>query len=120
MAIGKFNLGDLTGLDDLEQSIEIALAARSPEAARAYNNLGAFVWQLGDNRRAYALLDEASVVGERLGSAAVATYSRVLQIVLLVGAGEWDEGLDRADAFLAACEAGESHYLEGGIRRERA
>jgi len=120
IGIAKFNLGDLTSLDDLEQSIEIALAARSPEAARAYNNLGAFVWQLGDFRRACALIDEAVAVGERLGNAAVAKYSQILQIQQLFGKGEWDEALRRADAFLAACEAGESHYLESGIRQERA
>jgi len=120
IGIAKFNLGDLTSLDDLEQSIEIAVAARSPEAARAYNNLGAFVWQLGDFRRACTLIGEAVAVGERLGNAAVAKYSRILQIQQLFGKGEWDEALRRADAFLAACDTGESHYLESGIRQERA
>lgn len=120
IAIGKFHLGDLTSIDDLEQSIEIALAARSPEAARAYNNLGAFVWQLGDFRRACALIDEAVAVGERLGNAAVAKYSQILQIQQLFGKGEWDEALRRGDAFLEACESGESHYLESSIRQERA
>ena len=120
IGIGKFNLGDLTSLEDLEESIEIALAARSPEAARAYNNLGAFVWQLGDFRRACTLIDEAVAVGDRFGNEAVAKYSRILQIQQLFGKGEWDEALRSADAFLAACEAGESHYLESGIRQERA
>jgi len=120
IGMAKFNLGDLTSLDDLERSIEIAVAARSPEAARAYNNLGAFVWQLGDFRRACTLVDEAVAVGERLGNAAVAKYSRILQIQQLFPKGEWDEGLRRADEFLTACEAGESHYLESDTRRVRA
>jgi class 3 adenylate cyclase/tetratricopeptide (TPR) repeat protein len=120
IGIAKFNLGDLTSLDDLERSIEIAVAARSPEASRAYNNLGAFVWQLGDFRRACTLIDEAVAVGERLGNAAVGKYARILQTQQLFGKGEWGEGLRRADEFLAACEAGEPHYLESNIRVERA
>ena len=120
IGIAKVNLGDLTGLDDLERSIEIAVAARSPEAARAYNNLGASVWGLGDFRRACTLIDEAVAVSERLGNATVGKYSRILQIQQLFPKGEWDEGLRRADAFLEACEAGESHYLESNIRRDRA
>jgi len=120
IGIAKFHAGDLTALDDLERSIQIALAARSPEAARAYNNLGAFLWQLGDFRRACSLIDEAVAVSERLGNAAVGNYSKVLQTQQLFSKGEWDEGLRRADEFLAACEAGESHYLEGQLRLHRS
>jgi predicted ATPase/class 3 adenylate cyclase len=120
IGVARINLDDMRGLDDLERSIEIAVAARSPEAARAYNNLGATAWMLGDFRRACTLTDEAVAVAERLGNATVAKYSRILQIQMLFPRSEWDEGLRRADEFLAACEAGESHYLESGIRGTRA
>jgi tetratricopeptide (TPR) repeat protein len=120
IGVAKINLEDLTGLDDLERSIEIAVAARSPEAARAYNNLGSVFWTLGDFRRSCVLLDEAVAHGERLGNAAIATYSRLIQIQQLFPQGKWEEGVRRADEFLAACEAGESHYLEGDVRRIRA
>src|SRR5207302_9664948 len=91
-----------------------------PEAARAYNDLGAFVWWQGDIRRARTLLEEAVAVGDRLGNASVATYSRIFQIAQLFSSGEWDEGFRRADEFLAACDAGESHYLEAQVRTIRA
>ncbi|MDQ3380358.1 MAG: AAA family ATPase [Actinomycetota bacterium] len=120
IGVAKVNLGDLTGLDDLERSIEIAVVARSPEASRAFNNLGALVWFLGDARRASSLIDEAVRVSEQLGNATVGKYSRILQIQHLFVKGEWDEGFRRADAFLEACETGESHYLESNIRGERA
>jgi class 3 adenylate cyclase/tetratricopeptide (TPR) repeat protein len=120
IAIAKFDTGDLTAVDDLERSIEIALAARSPEAARAYSNLGAFVWVLGDFRRACTLIDEAVATGERLGDAYTANYSRMLQLYQLLRKGEWDAALQSVDAFLAACEAGESHYMEADMRRIRA
>jgi len=120
IGVAKANLGDLTEFDDLERSIEIAVAARSPEAARAYNNLGAMVWFRGDVRRACTLIDEAVGVGEQLGNSQLAKFSRIVQIQLLFESGEWDEASARCDAFLAACEAGETHYLEADVRRRRA
>ncbi len=120
IAIAKQDLGDWTSLEDLERSIAIALGVRSSEAARAYNNLGVFVWQLGDFRRACTLFDEAVATGERLGNVPIARFARAMQLFHLFEKGEWDEGLHRADGFVAACEAGEPHYLEAGIRRVRA
>jgi predicted ATPase/class 3 adenylate cyclase len=120
IGIARFNLGDVGGMQDVERSLEIALAARSPEAARAYNNLAALVWTGGDFRRASKLFDEAVAAGERFGDAHTADYSRLIQIQCLLTEGDWDEGLRRADAFLAACDAGESHVMEGDIRRNRA
>jgi tetratricopeptide (TPR) repeat protein len=120
VALAKFHLGDLSGVKDLEQSLEIALAVRSPDAERACLNLAVFRWQLGDFRRSRMLIDESIAIGERLGGLAMARYNRGLQTFQLIEAGEWDEGLRRADEFVAACEAGEPHYLEAGIRRARA
>jgi len=34
--------------------------------------------------------------------------------------GRWDECVERADAFLAECEAGSPHYLESDVRQRRA
>jgi tetratricopeptide (TPR) repeat protein len=120
IAVAKEHLGDPTSVPDLERSIEIALAARSPEVARGYNNLAAFYWTFGDFRRACALMDEAVSAGERLGNASIAVYARALQTFQLFPRGDWDEGFRRADEFLAALESGGSHYSESDIRRVRA
>jgi class 3 adenylate cyclase/tetratricopeptide (TPR) repeat protein len=121
VALAKFHLGDLAGgLQDQERSVELSLAARSPDASRGYNNLGVFTWQLGEFRRAFSLIQEAVVVGERLGHVSMATYAGHMLTFQLFELGEWDEGFPRADAFLAACDAGETHYLEAGVRRMRA
>jgi tetratricopeptide (TPR) repeat protein len=120
VGVAKFNLGDLAGIEDLERSVEIAVAARSPEAARALNNLGALVWQLGDFRRSSGLFDEAVAAGERLGDAHTADYSRLIQIQCRLRTGDWEEGLARADEFLTVCEQGGSHYMESAIRCDRA
>jgi tetratricopeptide (TPR) repeat protein len=116
----KVNLGDLSGLADLERGVEIAVAIRSPEAARAYNNLCATTWILGDFRRSCALLDEAIAASEQYGNSTTGKFSRIVKIQQLLPQGEWEDGLQRADEFLAACEAGEAHYLEASIRGNRA
>ncbi len=119
IGLAKINLGDLTGLEDLERSIEIAIAARAPEAARGYNNLAAVTWGFGDIRRARSLFGEAVAVAEQLGGP-TGSFSHAFQTVLLLSGGEWGEGLQRADEFLAACDAGEPHYVEYQLRLARA
>ena len=120
VAIAKVHIGDHSGLADLQRSIDIALAANSPEAARGYNNLGAIIWDLGDFLSSIPHFAEAVRVGEQLGNVTVVRYSRAVQITERFALGEWDEALKQADAFIAACEAGNSHYLEGGLRMSRA
>ena len=116
----KTNIGDAGGLHDIECSIEIALAIGSPEAARAYNNLGASVLALGDMRRAIALVGEARDTGQRLGNVNIARFSRTFRLWMVMRTGAWDETLPVADEFIAACEAGEPHYHEPGMRAQRA
>nr|MBA3401468.1 hypothetical protein [Actinomycetota bacterium] len=116
----KVNLGDASGLADLERSLEIAVAARSPEASRAANNLGVTTWMLGDIRRSIVFIDEAVAIAERLGNSPLGKYSRLIQVAQRIRVGDWDDGLQRADEFLAACDDGEQHYLEPDIRSRRA
>jgi class 3 adenylate cyclase/tetratricopeptide (TPR) repeat protein len=120
VGLARFNSGDRQGLADLEHSIEIAVAARSPEAARAYNNLASVIWVLGDGRRSRHLLDEAVRVGEELGSVTIGRYARIVRIQISFHEGDWDRAFREADAYIAACEAGNPHYLESSIRSERA
>jgi tetratricopeptide (TPR) repeat protein len=120
IGLARLMLGDREGLADLERSIEIALAAKSPEAARGYNNLASMIWFLGDVRRSHELFDEAVRVGEELGSGTVGRYSRIVRIQFRFIEGEWSEGFREADAFIAACEEGDPHYLESSVRSERA
>jgi tetratricopeptide (TPR) repeat protein len=117
----KANVGDLAGFADLEQSVEIALAANSLEAVRAYTNLAAITWEFGDARRAAPLFDEAVRLGEQLGSPPFVDFSRAARIEsVLFPSGQWNEGFRRADELIAACEAGERSYGEIYVRRVRA
>jgi predicted ATPase len=116
----KDYLGDETAVADLARSIDIAVAANSPEAARGYNNLGSLMAERGDFREYVRLIREAVRTAEQLGNAAVHRYARVLTIDQRYLLGEWEEFVREADEFLATCEAGDRHYNESWIRIDRA
>ncbi|MDQ3380359.1 MAG: AAA family ATPase [Actinomycetota bacterium] len=108
------------GITDLERGLDIALAVRSPEAARILNNLGAALATSGDLARCQHYLGEAVRVGDELGAVALARYSRAVYIAFLLTSGAWDEGLPQADAFIADSGTGVSDYAELQVRRSRA
>ena len=116
----KANTGEAAGIQDLERAVEIATAAGLTEVARASNNLAVSVMALGDLRRGRELMDEALAHSERLGLADLLRFSRNVWLWLLFQEGEWDTALPPTEEFLAACDAGESHYHEGGMRLRRA
>ena len=116
----KTNMGDASGLDDLERAVEIALAAGSAEVARAFNNLAISTWAMGDLRRGRVLMGEAVAHGERLGLADFTRFARNVELWLLFREGHWDVALPPTEEFLATCEAGTPHYHEGGMRLRRA
>ena len=116
----RSNIGDVSGLDELERAVAIAEAAGSSSVARASNNLAVSVWELGDLRRGRRLMDEAVAHAERLGLATLRQFSWNVRNWLLAREGHWDEALPPIEEFIAACEAGEPHYHEGGMRLRRA
>ncbi|MBA2240189.1 MAG: hypothetical protein H0W09_02925, partial [Solirubrobacterales bacterium] len=120
LGTSRANLGDLGGIADLERAIEIATGANDPEAARAYNNLGTVLYAQGDLRRSFELWREGKEVADRLGNATVGRYITGVVIWADHDTGEWDEALRAAEAFIAECEAGSPHYLEGDAQGIRA
>ncbi len=120
LGTSRVHLGDLGGIADLERAIEIAAGANDPEAARAYNNLGAVLYAQGDLRRSFELWREGKEVADRLGNATVGRYITGVVIWADHDTGEWDAALRAADAFIAECEAGSPHYLEGDVQGIRA
>jgi class 3 adenylate cyclase/tetratricopeptide (TPR) repeat protein len=113
----KFHLRDLTGLDDLEASAEIGRAVRSPEAARALNNIGALVWGDGDTSRARDAIEEAVRLGTEFGHAPITRHARGQQISLVVDQGDWEAGLRAADEFISPS----AHTaVEDSVLRRRA
>ncbi|HEY8629199.1 MAG TPA: AAA family ATPase [Gaiellaceae bacterium] len=124
IGIARVSGGDPRGVDDLERAIEVAEAANSPEAARAYNNLGAFA---EDSDRRYELLSAALRVAERFGLTPMARFMRGQLITRDCGRGRWDEFVAAVDEYLAeSARVGGSyqdiylHQFRAGIRVARA
>ena len=92
--------GDFRGIDDLEQSIEIATAIDSPDLGRAYNNLAQHVGNLGEIRRSRELQREAVRAAERFGNTRVARFSAAILIWEPYDLGDWDDFVADARAFL--------------------
>ena len=109
-------MGDSSGIEELQRAIEIASATGSPDIARASNNLGASYWMLGDLRRGLEVMGEAVGHGERVGAHNLLFFSRNFRYRLLSRTGSWDIALPHIEEPVAACEAGEPHYHEGGMR----
>ena len=109
-------MGDPGGVADLEQSIEIALAASSRECVRAYMNLGQAYWVLGDRRRSSRAEEEGLSAAQRFGGMGITRGLRANMMENEFIAGRWDEAFRLADEFIAETEAGSPHFYEGTPR----
>ena len=115
----KFHIELSTGRPDLEQALEIALAADSPIAAVTLNNLAVVaIWE-GDFPRAYEIYPEALRIAERFGDRDSARFMRGNAVYGAYAVGRWDEAVEAADRFIAEC-ATSPHYQEGLVRDARA
>jgi class 3 adenylate cyclase/tetratricopeptide (TPR) repeat protein len=111
------NAGDEGGIEDLEKAIEIAAATNNPDLARAYNNLAA----MQDNvERSHELQLLGKEAAERLGHAPVGRFLEGQLMLSAFDLGRWDDFLNAANKFIAACEAGSPHYAESYARERRA
>jgi tetratricopeptide (TPR) repeat protein len=110
----RCNGGDFGGIADLEHGIEIAEAIGSPEASRAYNNLGAIHEMTGDLRRHRALREQALRVGERFGAHRLTNFSRVAAANAAYPQGRWNDFVRFAHAHLA--ERTRSRYQDSYVR----
>jgi class 3 adenylate cyclase len=114
----KERLGDTSGRDDLELAIAVGRSTRSPMVAGARNNLGV-VLDVTDLPRVERLYREGLEEATRFGDVVLMRFLRTNLIPLHWILGDWEEALSAADAFIAECEQGSSHVLEGPTRLVR-
>ncbi len=113
------NLGDIgSGRRELERAIDIARSAGSPLVAGALNNLAVILDQV-DLPFVVQLQRDSLEAAERFGDANIARFARGNLVPAGCFLGEWDEALKRADTFIAECEHGAPHILEGPTRQFR-
>jgi class 3 adenylate cyclase/tetratricopeptide (TPR) repeat protein len=108
-------MGNTSGRDDLQLAIELGRAAGSPMLPRALNNLSVTL-DSTDARRTEKLAREALQEAERFGDVALIRFERANLVASDWFSGEWDDALRNADHFIAECETGASHVLEGNTR----
>jgi class 3 adenylate cyclase/tetratricopeptide (TPR) repeat protein len=107
-----------SGRSELEEALEIALAANSPVAATTLNNLGVLdVWE-GSFRRAWERYPEAMRLAERFGDGDGLRFLRGNWIYGTYQVGRWDDALEAAETFIAECTRS-AHYAEGIVRDAR-
>jgi class 3 adenylate cyclase/tetratricopeptide (TPR) repeat protein len=105
-------VGDPQGFADLEASIAIALDANSiADMVRGYNNLAAAHHLHGHLEGSRANWEESRRIAEHFGHTAQVRFVEGGPAVgLPYYSGEWDEALERAEAFLAEVESGSPRY----------
>ncbi len=117
----RVDLGDLGGLDDIQESIEVGEAINLPfHVSRGYVNLGVSYFFVGDVRRALDAHRRGFETVTRYGieSGIIWTKAEVAFDLFLLG--RWDEALELLDAEIARMEAGAPHYIEVQHRQSRA
>ena len=116
----KLDLGDPTGERDEERALELAVTIRSPMAGAIATNVAFSAFSAFRFERCAELADEGLRIAERLGDASGVRWLRGHRLTIALMLGRWDEALGGAEGFIAECEAGSPHYLEGRTRIERA
>jgi class 3 adenylate cyclase/tetratricopeptide (TPR) repeat protein len=110
--------GDRGGLDDLEQSVAIAVAINSSESVRAYGNLASELESLGELERASDMRMEGRRVNERFGLGEGDRWLRAEAVRPLYFRGDWDAAGRQYDELIAEFEE-DSYWMEAPCRWTR-
>jgi tetratricopeptide (TPR) repeat protein len=120
VGMAKYDLGDDSGIADIERALEIAMSIDSPVAATIVNNLGVYGTIGGDIESSDAYYAEAQQLAERFGDSQTMRFVRGNRIWAAFMRGRWDEAHENADAFVAECEGGFPSTMEWLVRTVRA
>ena len=111
----RLTKGDRGGLQDIEESLAVAVAANSPESVRAYGNLASSLLDLGELERAFTINEEALRAAERFGLDDVLKWQTAELTWQPYFAGRWDDAMQRVDAHIADF-TGEPFWMETPCR----
>ena len=113
--------GDAGGVEDIEQSVELAEASGALALiTRVVNNLAVAHQELGDLEHAYSLRLEAARVAERLGSGSITRWYQGVLVDHRYRRGDWAEAYRDADDFLGQVEAGSPNVVAWQVFAVRA
>jgi tetratricopeptide (TPR) repeat protein len=118
----RLYLGDDSGLEDIELSVEIAKAIGALGlVARHVNGLSVAQIALGDVRAAGAARRESGRVTQQIGADADYRWFQGVLCDQEYRDGNWDSAVTICDGFLARVDTGEQHYMTAqaaGIRAQ--
>jgi class 3 adenylate cyclase/tetratricopeptide (TPR) repeat protein len=100
--LARIGLGDLGGIDDMREGLDLSVrVGHAVEAAAAYNNLGDVVSTFEDLQSGLALVDAARDLSRRRGLTPSEMWARATRLWNLYELGEWDELLTEAQEIIA-------------------
>ena len=102
----RARIGDSQGIENLEESIAIAVACNSLESVRGYANLGNAHVEAGDLTRAFELYEQGRSAAARFGDADRIRWFVAERVYECYWRGHWDEAARLADELVAEAEAG--------------
>jgi tetratricopeptide (TPR) repeat protein len=100
IATARISSGDIGGLDDLEESIEIAVAINSSEVVRAYGNQASILGDLGRLERHSEMLAKGIAAAERFGLRDYLHWLSAEALWPLYWDGRWSEAVPRLDELI--------------------
>jgi hypothetical protein len=109
--------GDLDGITDLEQAVEIAEEANSPALVRSCANLATDLALLGALERAWSVYERGRAAARRFGDALGLHWLAAERPYELYWRGEWNDALAAAESYVRGSEGG---YAEHAARSVRA
>jgi predicted ATPase len=115
-------LGDLSGLDDLRQAIQIARRLNSTQALRAHINLGSVLANHGDLQAAFDANADGRAAAERFGNRVWLMRFEIERLYERYWRGEWNDAVREADATVAVEDhpgAPDARIVRGWIRLGR-
>jgi class 3 adenylate cyclase/tetratricopeptide (TPR) repeat protein len=115
IAASRIALGDQGGLEDMEQSLAIAVAANSPESVRAYGNFASNLLDLGELERAFAMNEKGLRAAERFGVGESLKWQKAELTWQPYFQGRWHDALRQLDELIAQFEA-ETFWMETPCR----
>jgi tetratricopeptide (TPR) repeat protein len=116
IGVARSESGDLGGVSDLERSLELAQRANSPEAVRAYLNLGSILARLGNLPRAFELHAAGRRAAERFGDLSGIRWLAAERVYEEYWSGRDEDALRSANEILAEVESGSPHRMELAAR----
>jgi class 3 adenylate cyclase/tetratricopeptide (TPR) repeat protein len=99
--LSRFMLGDVGGIGDLEESVELARGRHAPELLRALGNLGSILGDFGEVERARECMTEALAIADEGGYGEPRNWIRGEMGHIYFYEGRWSEAAAIFDELIA-------------------